>query len=59
MCTRTDTQLLSFDDNNNYIFDNIHKTAFNIIIKLFLTITPLAAGVLGFWGFGEIGRAHV
>ena len=27
--------------------------------KLAVSITTAYAGVLGFWGFGEIGRAHV
>ena len=26
---------------------------------IFFSITQSIIGVLGFWGFGEIGRAHV
>ena len=30
-----------------------------ILINYFITSVRLGVGVLGFWGFGEIGRAHV
>jgi len=36
----------------------VHLLNYSLIL-LFIAFHPFILGVLGFWGFGEIGRAHV
>ena len=46
-----------------FIFLNTFQQAFFyfevLLISKYLFLTFHINGVLGFWGFGEIGRAHV
>ena len=40
---------------------NVHRSIllFASFIHFFYFYSAISQGVLGFWGFGEIGRAHV